>query len=120
MIKTVIAYGQLLLGFPILVAYLVWYSPNFIIEKIWETKDISEYYYMVKNIIEGVVSILFAYFIFEWLQIEITLWIPLILLGVSSLWKLSQNEAFMILFINSGIFIGYKLFPYIHTSTNQW
>lgn len=118
--KTTLAYGSLVLGLPLVAAWLASYQPNLLVEKIWSIEKISGTYYMAKSVVEGLIAILCAYLFFELLQLEITIWIPVLLCMVSTLWRLVQNEGFMVVFINIGVLIGYKLFPYLHFHLNRW
>lgn len=120
MLLTALAYGQIVIGLPILAAYLLWYIPNYLVEKIWSIENVSEYYYMAKTAIEGFLSVMVAYCFFDVVHVKITLWIPIALTVISSLWKLTQNEGFMIFFVNIGIAAGYKLFPYIQAAMSDW
>lgn len=120
MIAPILAYGQLVLGLPIVVAYLVLLAPNYFIEKIGESREISVCYYMAKNVLEGIIAILFASSVYYYLQVEDTLWIPIVLLAETSIWKTAQNEGFMIWFIHTGIVAGYLLFPFMLAAIPQW
>lgn len=120
MLNTIIAYGQIVIGIPLMLAYLVYFPINYLIEKIWDSENISEYYYMVKTVVEGFLSMLITYYVFEFLHVNISVWLPIALLIVSSLWRLARNENFMILFVNIGVLAGYKLYPYIQKYMAQW
>ena len=118
--KTIFAYGSLVLGLPLVAAWLASYLPNLLVEKCWPIEKISIVYYMLKNAVEGLIAILVAYALFGVLQVEITIWIPVLVCTVSTLWRLVQQEGFMVVFINAGILIGYKLLPFAKTFFNQW
>ena len=118
--KTILAYGLLVLGLPLVAAWLASYLPNLLVENIWPIEKISIVYYMLKNAVEGLIAILVAYALFEVLRVEITIWIPVLVCTISTLWRLVQQEGFMVVFINIGVLIGYKLFPYLHIHLNRW
>lgn len=120
MLKIFIAYGQIIVGVPLILAYCICYIPNYLIEKIWGDEKTSEYYYMAKTVIEGFLSVLAAYYLFKIIGVPISIWIPVTLTLISSLWRLSQNEGFMILFVNIGIIAGYKVFPYFQNYMDRW
>ncbi len=120
MLNTIIAYGQIVVGIPLMLAYLVFFPINYVIEKFWGSENISEFYYMTKTAIEGFLSMVITYYIFELLHVNITVWLPIGLLIVSSLWRLVRNENFMILFVNIGIIAAYKLYPLIQKYIAQW
>ncbi|QOX79497.1 hypothetical protein FY034_11295 [Trichlorobacter lovleyi] len=120
MIKSILAYSLLVLGLPLITAWLASYLPNALVEKIWPIERISAVYYMAKSSLEGLIAILCAYLLFKLLQVEITIWIPVLVCTVSTLWRLVQNEGFMVVFINIGILVGYKLFPHLQVFFNQW
>jgi hypothetical protein len=114
------AYGQLIVGLPLMIAWALLYAPNYLIEKMWPGEEVNTYYYMGKCVVEGAVSMLTAYFIFELLYVEPTIWIPVILYIVVVLWKTVQGEAFMLMFMTPGLLLGYKLFPFIRPYIARW
>lgn len=120
MINPLLAYGQLIIGVPFMITAILLYVPNYLIEKIWQADNVSIYYYMVMSVLEGAISMLVSAYIFEYLHIESTIWIPVILQVVFVIWKMGRGEAFMLMFVTPGIVIGYKLFPFIRLYITQW
>jgi len=114
------AYGLLVAGGPIFISWALLYGPGFLLEKMQVSDEVGTCYYMCRSVVDGALSLLIACFIFELLQVEPTIWIPVILQVVFVIWKMSQDESFMLMFITPGIIAGYYLFPYVRPHISQW
>lgn len=120
MVNSIVAYSQLIVGLPLMISWALLYVPNYLIEKMWPGEEVSTYYYMGRNVVEGSISLLAAYYIFELLYVEPTIWVPIILYIVYVLWKMFRGEAFMLMFITPGLIVAYKLLPLIRPYMARW
>jgi hypothetical protein len=109
MIRTIIAYGELVLGLPVLVATTIWFVPSLLLAKtignlsliLTDSLDAG---------IEGGISAIFACLVFYWLKVNISLAIPVILAVVTIMWISTRNEMHRALPATAGIIIGYSVF----------
>ena len=110
MIKTILAYGELIFGLPLLVATMIWFIPSLVIAKtIGKISDrLSD---IIDAGMEGVLSSIFACVVFYWLGVKITWAIPIILVIVTSLWESARKESFRAWPAAVGIIIGFFLYP---------
>lgn len=106
MVKAFIAYGELIFGLPILVASLLSFVPTLLI-----TTTIGQRYPLlfaaIEGILEGTISILFACFVFRWLDVPLNLAVPIILVVVTYAWDSKRKETNRTPFAAAGIVIGY-------------
>ncbi len=106
--KTIIAYVQLVFGFPILVASLLSFIPSLLFATTWGRSAPTSYNFVL-NLIEGILSILCASLIFQWLDVSLNLAVPIILAVVTYFWNSARKEAAHSLPAVIGIAVGYLI-----------
>src|SRR5574340_684396 len=111
-IKITIAYAELVLGLPLLIAKIVWLIPSAILTKIL-ARMADRMDQIIDGAIEGFISILSACLLFDHLQLEVVLAVPIILIIVNSLWDWSKEEFFRAWSSTAGIIAGVFLYPIV-------
>jgi hypothetical protein len=91
--RTIIAYGLLLVGFPMIAARIIWCVPG-AIAALLLTRIAGRLDLFVDAIAEGFISFLLTRQIFENLMLPVVWEVPLILIMITSLWNYSKPEAF--------------------------
>lgn len=106
MFKSVIAYGGLIFGLPLLAATLIMFVPSLLFATTVGRSYPTAYKFTL-YFIEGVISVLFAVIVFGWLDVPVSLFIPIILTIVSLMWNSARRETHLAFPATIGIAIGY-------------
>ena len=108
--RIIIAYAELIVGFPLLVAKIIWFVPSVILTKalgmIAERLDL-----IVDAIIEGMIAVLAACLVFDHFQLRTAWAVPVTLMIVNCLWNWAKEEAFRAWASALGIICGFLLYP---------
>jgi hypothetical protein len=108
--RIIIAYAELVLGFPLLVAKIIWFVPSVISAKalgmIAGRMD-----QILDAAVEGFISILSACLVFDHFQLQ-TVWaVPVTLIIINCLWGWFKEEDFRSWSAALGIISGFWLYP---------
>ncbi len=115
--RMIIAYTLLLLGIPMLAAKIIWFIPGVISASI-----LAQIAYRLDQIAddaaEGFISLILASLVFEQMELQVVLAVPIVLIIVNSIWNWVQEEAYKAYPFMTGIIVGFfnypKVLPFIH------
>lgn len=110
--RMMIAYGELVLGFPLLAAKIIWFVPGVILAKVFD-RIARRSDHIVDGAIEGFIAIIMTCLVFDHFNIQLAWAVPLILIVVNSLWNWSRGEAFRAGSSIVGILGGFSLYPLV-------
>lgn len=108
--RTIIAYGTLLFGIPLLTAKILWFVPGAISAPVLSciADQLDEF---INAIVEGFLALLVACLVFEHFHLAVVWKVPITLIIVTSLWKRSDGGAWGALPSIIGIIAGFLLYP---------
>ncbi len=113
--RIIIAYAELVFGFPLLVAKIIWFVPSVILTKIL-VKIAGRVDQIVDAAVEGFIAILLACLVFDRLGLKIVWAVPLILIVVNALWDWAKDESFRAWSFTAGIILGFIIYPLVVAS----
>ena len=112
--RIIVAYAELVLGFPLLLAKIVWFIPSVIFAKalgmIAGRMD-----QILDAAVEGFISILSTRLIFDYFLLQTAWAVPLSLIIVNCLWGWIKEEEFRSWSATFGIISGFLLYPVFFT-----
>ncbi len=108
--RIIIAYAELVVGFPLLLAKIVWFVPSAILTGVL-AKVACRMDQIVDAAIEGFIAILVACLVFDRLHLHAAWAVPLIMIVVQALWDWTKEEHFRALSSALGIVSGFLLYP---------
>lgn len=109
-IRTISAYAMLFFGIPLVAAKVIWFIPSAISSKLL-AQIAGRLDQFTDAVIEGLISLLLACLVFEYLTLPIVWEVPFILVIVISLWSLAKEETFKIFPSIIGVIAGFFLYP---------
>jgi hypothetical protein len=110
--RIIIAYGELFIGIPLLFAKIVWFMPSIILEKVLSPVALG-IAQILDSAIEGFISILLACVVFDRLNLQIALGVPIILIIVNLLWGWAKESAYKAWSSAVGIIAGFILYHHV-------
>jgi hypothetical protein len=108
--RMIIAYAILLVGFPILVAKVIWCIPGAVASMIL-THIAGRLDEFTNAAIEGFISFLLAYQLFQHLQLHVAWGIPFVLIVVTLFWSFIRPASCGVFPSVLGIVAGFFLYP---------
>jgi hypothetical protein len=110
--RTIIAYGTLLFGIPLLTAKILWFVPGAISASVFShiTHQLDRF---INAIIEGFLALLLACLVFNHFHLPVVWKIPITLIIVTSLWHTASGAAWSAMSSILGIIAGYLLYPQV-------
>jgi hypothetical protein len=109
-IRMIIAYAELVIGIPLLIAKVIWLIPSIILTK-FLIKVSQRRNELLSASMEGFIAILLACQIFSHYNLQIAWTIPVILIIVRSAWYWGQEKTFAAWASRISMIIGFLLYP---------
>jgi len=108
--RTIIAYGTLLFGIPLLTAKVLWFIPGTLSAPLFSliAQRLDQF---INAIAEGFIALLVACLVFEHFQLPVAGKVPVTLIIVTSLWSRNDSGAWSALPSIIGIIAGFFLYP---------
>ena len=108
--RTIVAYGTLLFGIPLLTAKILWFVPGAISAPVFShiAHELDQF---INTVIEGFIALLVACLVFQHFQLPIVWKVPIILIIVRSLWNAAGGRVWSIVPSILGIIAGFFLYP---------
>lgn len=109
-IRLFIAYAELFIGLPLLIAKVIWVIPSIVLTKflIRLSQRRNE---LMNALVEGFIAILLACQIFSHYDLQIAWTIPAVLIIVRSAWYWGEEQTFAVWASRISMIIGFLLYP---------
>jgi hypothetical protein len=109
-IRMIIAYAELVIGIPLLIAKLIWLIPSLVLTK-FLIKLSHRRNELLSASMEGFIAILLACQIFSHYNLQIAWTIPVVLIVIRSIWHWGEEWTFAAWVSRVSMIIGFLLYP---------